>query len=243
METINTTTTVGEIIRAYPGLSSVFEKYHIDYCCGGKLPLEQACAKANINAEKILEELASKKDIKNEDSVNADDISLSELADHITNTHHFYLKNELPRLDQITARVLHVHGDKDQRLQDVRNAFVSLKDEMLQHMTKEERVLFPMIKELETANAAPAHSIAGPIRQMEHEHDGAGDALSIISKATDNYTPPVWACNTYRVMIDSLKKLELDMHQHVHKENNILFAKALKLESSFGKPACNCSCS
>jgi len=101
-------------------------------------------------------------------------------------------------------------------------------------MMKEEQVLFPMIRELETATSMPSFhcgSIAHPIRQMELEHDSAGDALAILSKSTDGYQPPEWACNTHRAMLDGLQTFEKDLHQHIHKENNVLFPKAIQLEA------------
>ena len=101
-------------------------------------------------------------------------------------------------------------------------------------MMKEERILFPIIRQLEQADGPlqfHCGSVANPIRQMEHEHDQAGNALAILSESTDRYTPPDWACNTYRAMLDSLARLESDMHQHVHKENNVLFPKAIRMEA------------
>lgn len=154
---------------------------------------------------------------------------------HIESTHHTYLKTELPRLDLMTEKVARVHGDKDSRLHRVRDAFVALRSELEPHMMKEERILFPIIRSLEaSSNRQEFHcgSVANPIRQMESEHDHAGNALSVLNESTDGYTPPDWACNTYRAMLDALKRLESNMHQHVHKENNVLFPKAIQLEQS-----------
>ncbi|QDV86197.1 hemerythrin domain-containing protein [Stieleria magnilauensis] len=160
-------------------------------------------------------------------------MSLTELADHIETTHHAYLREELPRLDFMTEKVARVHGDKEPRLLKTREAVVALKAELEPHMMKEEKILFPMVRQLEAATERPeSHcgSVGNPIRQMEHEHDQAGNALAILNDSTDGYTPPEWACNTYRAMLDSLAQLERDMHQHIHKENNVLFPKAIQLE-------------
>ena len=103
---------------------------------------------------------------------------------------------------------------------------------------KEEQILFPMIRQLETATAVPAFhcgSVANPIRQMEYEHDSAGDALATMEHATDGYQPPDWACNTYRAMLDGLAQLQRDLHQHIHKENNVLFPKAIRLEAELSE--------
>lgn len=159
---------------------------------------------------------------------------LTELADHIEQTHHAYLRKELPRLEWMTEKVARVHGDKEPRLMKSREAFVALKAELEPHMMKEERILFPLIRQLEaSADRSEFHcgSVADPIRQMEHEHNQAGDALAILNESTDGYTPPEWACNTYRAMLDSLAQLERDMHQHIHKENNVLFPKTLEREN------------
>jgi regulator of cell morphogenesis and NO signaling len=134
----------------------------------------------------------------------------------------------------MTEKVSRVHGDKEPRLLQVREAFVALKAELEPHMMKEERILFPIVRQLEASADRPeihCGSVANPIRQMEHEHDQAGNALAILREATDDFVPPEWACNTYRAMLDSLEKLEADMHQHIHKENNVLFPKAIELEA------------
>jgi len=158
---------------------------------------------------------------------------LTALADHIEATHHAYLRTELPRLCTLTSKVASVHGDKDVRLAAVRDTLAALAAEMGQHMLKEERILFPMIRQLDASESVPAFhcgSLANPIGQMELEHDQAGAALVQLRALTDGFNPPEWACNTYRAMLDALAHLEQDLHQHVHKENNILFPRAIELE-------------
>ncbi len=238
MTAIDITSTVGDLVRQRPDRSRIFERLNIDYCCGGKLPLSEACAMAGVDANDVLAQL-QQADVEPAQTsgrlVDADAMGLTELADHIEATHHAYLREELPRLDQITEKVARVHGEKDKRLLQVRDAFCALQDELMSHMLKEERILFPLIRQME-ASDEPANfhcgSIANPIRQMEAEHDSAGDALSLMRSATDAYAPPEWACNTYRAMLDALATLERDMHQHIHKENNVLFPKAMRRERS-----------
>ena len=228
--------TVGQIVTERPSRSRVFETLKIDYCCGGKLPLAEACRKRGLDTQTIIEELLkadTETDQNDGTAVDADALSLTDLADHIERQHHAYLRAELPRLDEMTEKVLRVHGEKDPRLSDVRKAFCALRDELTSHMMKEEQILFPMVRQLEQAAGPPSFhcgSIANPIRQMEAEHDHAGDALDIMRSATDDFQPPAWACNTYRAMLDGLAHFERDMHQHIHKENNVLFPKALDLE-------------
>jgi regulator of cell morphogenesis and NO signaling len=236
MQTLDANTTVGNFVRENPNRARVFESLGIDYCCGGKVSLDQACRKRNLDVDTVLRQIEqSDQSGRSESLVDADAMTLTELADHIETTHHAYLKEELPRLDFMTEKVARVHGEHEPRLAQTRQAFLALKTELEPHMMKEERILFPIIRELEQSNGPlqfHCGSVANPIRQMEHEHDQAGNALAILSESTDRYTPPEWACNTYRAMLDSLARLEADMHQHVHKENNVLFPKAIQLEQS-----------
>ncbi|WP_404305538.1 iron-sulfur cluster repair di-iron protein [Neorhodopirellula lusitana] len=234
MLTLDPTATVGSFVRERPSRSRVFENLKIDYCCGGKIPLAQACEKKGIDTNDVLQQIeASDAAADHSGLADADAMSLTDLADHIESTHHAYLREELPRLDFMTEKVSRVHGDKDARLLKMREAFVALKAELDPHMVKEEEILFPLIRQMEAVQPNKtiyAEEVASSIRDMEHEHDHAGNALEILRKVTDGYVPPEWACNTYRAMLDSLEKLESDMHQHVHKENNVLFIKALEQE-------------
>lgn len=234
MLTLDLNQTVGDVVRQGPHRARVFENLKIDYCCGGKVSLARACQKQGIDAAEVLRQLeACDSADKQHELVDVDTMTLTELADHIEVTHHAYLREELPRLEFMTEKVSRVHGDKDERLHRMREAFVALKAELEPHMLKEEEILFPLIRQLEaSAECGELHSgsVANPIRQMEHEHDQAGSALAILNETTDGYTPPAWACNTCRAMLDSLAKLEADMHQHIHKENNVLFVKALAIE-------------
>jgi len=227
--------TVGELVRENPARSRVFERLSIDYCCGGKVPLREACRGRGLDPERVAADLAAVDDEPVESPDDPASMGLAALADHIEATHHALLREELPRLDVMTEKVAQVHGDAEPRLHDIRRVFVACREELEAHMLKEERVLFPMIRELEQADGPVAFhcgSLANPIRMMEHEHDSAGDAMARFKELTDGYTPPEWACNTYRAMVDGLAAFERDMHQHVHKENNVLFPRALELEAS-----------
>lgn len=235
MQTLDAKTTVGNFVRDNPDRARVFESLSIDYCCGGKVPLDQACQKQGLDVTEVLQRLEQcDQSGFSEPLIDADSMTLTELANHIEATHHAYLKEELPRLDFMTEKVARVHGEHEPRLAQTRQAFLALKAELEPHMMKEERILFPIIRQLDQAKGPlqfHCGSVANPIRQMEHEHDQAGNALAILSESTDRYMPPDWACNTYRAMLDSLAKLEKDMHQHVHKENNVLFPKAIQMEA------------
>ena len=233
MITADINQSVGQFVRQNPSCARVFERLQIDYCCGGKITLAQACEKRGINPQEVLNQLSEHEDQQIGELVDADALSLTELCDHIETTHHAYLKTELPRLDAMTEKVARVHGNKDNRLHRMREAFVALRTELEPHMMKEERILFPIIRQLETSTERQEFhcgSVANPIRQMEFEHNHAGDALAVLRESTDGFVPPEWACNTYRAMLDSLKRLEANMHQHVHKDNNVLFPKAIERE-------------
>ncbi len=235
--TLDLQTTVGELVKERPGRSRVFEQLQIDYCCGGGESLAAACSKRGLDAPTVLQ-LIQQSDAQSapgdEALVDADAMSLTDLADHIEQVHHTYLKAELPRLDAMTKKVLEVHGESEPRLADMRRAYAALYQELASHLMKEEQILFPMIRQLESSTRVPAFhcgSVANPIRQMGYEHDSAGNALAIMRESTDGYQPPEWACNTYRAMLDGLKQLEWDLHQHIHKENNVLFPKAIRREA------------
>lgn len=224
-------TTVGEIVAQVPGRSRVFQKLGIDFCCGGKKPLAQACAEKGLDIAEVLRLLESSDAPAGE--VDPATMTMTELADHIQNTHHAYLREELPRLQQMANRVATVHGKHDARLVDVASVLNSFVDELASHMMKEEQILFPMIRHLDrTSGPISFHcgSLANPIRMMEYEHESAGNGLERMRALTDDYTPPDWACNTYRATLAGLAQLEADMHVHVHKENNVLFPRAVAAE-------------
>jgi len=239
MTTLNPQTTVGELVKDRPARSRIFEQLQIDYCCGGKIPLAEACAKKGLDADDVLSRIQqADADADDASLVDADAMGLAELADHIEQTHHAYLREELPRLDFMTRKVAAVHGDHEPRLHAIRETFVAFQEELRNHMMKEEQVLFPMIRQVEQADGPikfHCGSLANPIRMMEHEHDNAGNALEQFRELTDGYTPPDWACNTFRAMYDALADLEPNMHQHVHKENNVLFPKALAREQELSR--------
>lgn len=234
MSSFTITDTVGSIVTRRPGLARVFERVGIDYCCGGKIPLVDACRTRGLDPHAVLAALEAAADVAGDDAVDAGAMTLTALADHIEATHHAYLKAELPRLEAMAAKVAAAHGDRDARLAQVDETCRGLVAELAAHMMKEERVLFPMVRSLEASATAPTShcgSLANPIRVMEMEHDDAGAALARLRELTDGFRPPDWACNTYRALLDGFSHLERDLHQHVHKENNVLFPRAIAMEA------------
>jgi regulator of cell morphogenesis and NO signaling len=227
-----TQTTVGRLVVERPVRARVFERFGIDYCCGGKKPLDQACRDKNLNPQDVLREL-QQADADQPDSGRDWALApLAELADQIEQTHHRYLKQELPPLDALVRKVASVHGEAHPELAEVRNVFIRLRAEMESHILREELVLFPLCRRI-GAGLPPAFpgTVQNPISVMVREHEDAGDALARIRVLTKGYTPPEGACNSYRAMLARLAELEADLHQHVHKENNILFPRAVEAEA------------
>lgn len=234
---VDRTMTIGDLVRNEPARSRVFEMFGLDYCCGGKLPLEEACARRGLDVQSVLNGLAEADRSNARDDapyVDANAMTLAELADHIEHTHHAYLRRELPRLDAMVRKVADVHGSRFPWMVEVYQVFAAFAAELDSHMAKEERVLFPLIRQLEssaTGSLWMTVNLTAPIRVMEHEHDDAGSALARMSDLSSGFKPPDGACNTFHAMLDGLARLERDMHQHVHKENNVLFPRAIRLES------------
>lgn len=236
MSAISTHDTVGHLVAERPSRSRVFERWGLDYCCGGKKPLDQACAEKSIDLHAVLRDLLEN-DTRTPPGAETDWLSapLADLADHIIETHHAYLRQALPRLSELTHRVRDAHSEKHPELVELAATFMDLRYEMENHMMKEEIILFPLIKTLEAADSLPplhCGSVNNPIRVMEMEHDDAATALTKMRALTGDYTPPADACNTYLAMLDALEELEADLHQHIHKENNILFPRAAALEAA-----------
>ena len=233
MKNVTAETTVGEIVRAVPARSRIFENLGIDYCCGGKRPLAEACRAKGLDPATVVVLLAALEGGAEASPGNPDQMSLTELCDHIEFVHHGYLRKELTRLDFMTRKVAAVHGDHEPRLLEVRRVFENFNTAMTAHTLEEETVIFPAIRQLESATgdkAAQAAGLKNRFAKLEAEHQNAGAALEQFKTLTDHYVPPDWACNTFRALYDGLEKLEKHTHQHVHQENNVLFPRTLTLQ-------------
>lgn len=227
---------VGTIVADDPAVAGVFEKHQIDYCCRGKTTLSEACTLQGVSVEDVMAEIEAVHNAASTvDDADWNEASLAELADHIVDVHHRFLDSELPRVTGLIEKVCRAHGKKHSDLAKVQETFQRLREHLEFHMAKEENILFPAIKRLEAANRSvhfPFGSVNNPIRMMEHEHDDAGNSLRLLRELTDGYTPPRDACPTYRVMLESLERIERDLHLHIHKENNILFPRAAACEGA-----------
>lgn len=226
---------VGDLVAERISRASVFDRFGIDYCCHGRVRLDEACQKRGVALEEVVGAIAAD-DATPPPAGDSDyaTMSLGALADQIEATHHAYMKREMPRLQTILGKVMDAHGDRHPELREVATTFAILRDEIESHLMKEERVLFPMIRQLEAATSLPSFhcgSVKNPIRVMEHEHDFAGSALARMRDLTGGYTTPTDGCMTYHALMDGLSAVESDLHRHIHKENNILFPRAAALEA------------
>lgn len=229
---------VGEYVTENIRTAHIFKKHGIDFCCGGGISLQEACQKNGVEYNALAQDLATV-DQKPERAYDFNRWELSFLIDHIINVHHSYVTESLPILLQYAEKVAHVHGHNYPEVVKVNAIIKEVAAELQLHMKKEELILFPFVKELETAKkenrepfAPPFGTVGNPIRMMEHEHDNAGEAFRIIAQLTNNFSPPEGACNTFRALYAKLQEFEEDLHQHIHLENNILHRKAQLMEDT-----------
>jgi regulator of cell morphogenesis and NO signaling len=232
-------TTVRDIAVEQPAAIRIFEKFGIDYCCGGRKPLSEACQERSLNVEAVLAAIANAEAVQQPATPDWTTSPLGAICTHIVEKHHAYIRAELPRLRQLATKVVLRHGMNHSELGQIQHLVESVGDELLQHLAKEEMMLFPYITNLEKnlANCGPRSlgcfgSVQNPIRVMMAEHDAAGAALAEIRGLSHDYTPPEGACPTYRGFYAALAEFEQDLHRHVHLENNILFPRAIEMDES-----------
>jgi len=238
MTTLQPETTVAEIAANSLAAIGVFERLGIDYCCGGKRPLAEVCHAKGYSLAEVERELEAADSKAPASETDWNTAPLPALIDHIVETHHVYLKRELPLLSERLAKVHRVYAERRPgELDGLPEVFEELRAELDAHLMKEEIILFPAIKakvaERETGAPAPPTCfgrLSHPIAQMEHEHESAGAALVRIRELTNDFAIPDYACSTYRALILGLEQLEQDLHRHIHLENNILHPRAQALQ-------------
>lgn len=214
--------TVGELVAERPGRSRVFQNFGIDFCCQGSRTLREACERKNVANESVVEQLEAEIQDPAASKENPADLPISDLADYIVRKHHGFLRDELPRLHAMAVRVAEVHGEHTPSLIKVRDVFLALETEMMDHMRKEEQILFPTAVAMSRKEMPPI-PLDGPISCMIHEHESSGQALTDLRELTNGFQPPHDACNTYRALFGGLHDLEEDLHRHIHLENAVLF--------------------
>jgi regulator of cell morphogenesis and NO signaling len=232
------TRTVRDIALEQPTSIRVFERFGIDYCCGGQKSLAEACSARGISVDEVLASISSAADTSLPNPIDWSQVPLNRLIEHIVGYHHAYVKRELPRLAVLAQKVVNRHGDTHPHLPAIQQALIYLDEELTHHLAKEENILFPHIAALETAlTTGSAHpdacfgAVANPIGMMTNEHEAAGALLAEIQSLSSGFTTPIGACPTYYAFYDGLKEFQQDLHQHIHLENNILFPRAIELES------------
>jgi regulator of cell morphogenesis and NO signaling len=226
--TINETTTVAAIAATVPSSVRVFQRHGIDFCCGGRKPIGEACREQGVSLADVTREIDSE---QNRPSGEQDwsHRTLTALIDHVVATYHAPLRAELPRLEGMAAKAAAAHGDKAPHLRRVCDVVGELADDLRAHMQKEEQVQFPTIRELEDGDATLPVPLTAAITVMEEEHDSAGALLAELRALTNGYVAPPWACRTFQALYQGLAELESEMHVHVHLENNILFPRVSAL--------------
>ena len=232
------TQTVREIALENPASIRVFEAFGIDYCCGGRKPLAEACEAKNLSVDAVIAalEAGSTTAVPATDDWNTK--SLGALVAHIVNTHHAYVRRELPRLAELAGKVVNRHGDTKPELPQMQARVLQIGEELTEHLAKEEVVLFPYVTKLEraqTEGTAKPHAcfgtVSSPIAMMTQEHDAAGALMAEIRQLSNDFTLPVGACPTFHAFYNGLREFEQDLHQHIHLENNILFPRSIAMES------------
>lgn len=234
--------TLGQIAAKDLRKAGVFKKYGIDFCCGGKKTVKEACAEKGLDVTKIEQELQQADTMPSARPLPYDEWSLDFLADFIVNTHHGYVRKTLPDIRTYAEKVKRVHGDRHPELFRIHQLVEEIDTELTAHLFKEEHVLFPFIKDLVAAKnnikpLTPSHfgTVQNPIQVMENEHELVGKNLAEIRELSHQYTLPEDACASYRLLYKMLDEFEQDLHLHIHLENNILFPKALELEKFIKK--------
>lgn len=230
--------TVGEYVANDFRTAALFSKYGIDFCCKGNRTLEEVCAKKDINPEDLQKEIQTVLETKNDQAIDFKSWSSSLLVDYIVEKHHTYVEEKTPILIQFLDKLCKVHGERHPELFEISSLFKLSAGNLAQHMKKEELLLFPFIQKMvkaqkENLSLEQPHfgKVENPIAMMKEEHTTEGEHFATIATLSDGFTPPEDACSTYRVTYQMLKEFEQDLHKHIHLENNILFPKAIALQS------------
>ena len=213
--------TLGVLVAELPARARVFERLGIDYCCHGRRSLTDASTAAGLDPVAVAEELDA---VVDQTGADVDRLEPLALVDHILETHHRYLHEELPLLVALAAKVRDVHGSRHPELARVAALVSEIRDDLDPHLAKEEQVLFPAIRDWAEGQRAFAFgTLSNPVRMMMADHDRAGELLEELRALTDGYTPPADGCASYQSLYRRLEEFEVDTHRHVHLENNVLF--------------------
>lgn len=228
--------TIGDITAKDWRKAQVFKKYGIDFCCGGKKSVREACAEKGIDATKVEQELQQVSNTTAGGYTNYDEWNLDFLADYVVNTHHQYVRKNIPELMGYASKVARVHGDRHPELLPIEELVAKISKELTEHMEAEEKQLFPEVKKImgakntNTPYTSAEKSFENLVEEMEKEHDSVGRDMDEIRTLSNNYALPEDACASYTLLYKMLDDFENDLHTHIHLENNILFPKTIELE-------------
>jgi len=234
MNTPSPSTRVSELVRDNPGRTRIFEQFGIDYCCSGSRTLADACAARRVSPDDVVTALREFDAGVDLDVADWNSAPLGQLIDHIVEAHHEYLREELPRIEGLFQKLISSHGGKYPEILSCADVFVDLRYELECHIMQEEQALFPAIRRMEGQKPGDfigqrTVGIGEPVSVMETEHMRTGRALEEMRKLLHGYEPPQSACATHRALLEALARLERDLHEHISKENNILFPRALEI--------------
>ena len=204
---------IGQIAVELPGATAIFRRLKLDFCCGGQIALREACAGKGLAVDQVLAELATLDRPVNQDAP----VEAAALIDHILERYHAVHREQLPELIRMARRVEAVHRDHPEVPAGLADHLEQMEGELLDHMAKEEEILFPLLQQGESSLAA------FPIEAMRHEHTSHGQQLERLMALTSDATPPMGACNTWRALYAGIAQLQNDLINHIHLENNLLF--------------------
>jgi regulator of cell morphogenesis and NO signaling len=237
MSQIDPSTSLGALLAERPARARLFERLRFDYCCHGAQTLTEACARRGLHPDTVcalLEALDDAPDDRLEPLEVFDwrRASIAKLCEHIVSVHHDGLRRELPHIAELLAKVERVHGRGHPELHDLQRLFAATRAELEHHLELEERALFPICRSLEAHDDSGAELDEGALVLLEDDHSNTGDALAAIRELADDYNPAGALCGTHRALLNALHALELDLHQHIHEENNVLFPRVRALASA-----------
>jgi regulator of cell morphogenesis and NO signaling len=233
-------TKVKDIALSHPAARRVLESAGLDYCCRGAKSLRDACLHSETSPDEILRRLHEAPCESVTEYETWLDAPLGDLTRHIVERHHAYVRESIPRTQALLDKVSDKHGPNHPELQTIRRAFAAVAAEMIAHMQKEERILFPYIEALQASvvSGRPVEhpffgTVKNPIQAMMKDHDASSEHLKHIRVLTGNYTAPPSACTSFKALYQALLEFESDLHHHIHLENNLLFPRAVELEAAF----------
>jgi regulator of cell morphogenesis and NO signaling len=222
---LNPALSLGALVAEQPARARLFEQLRLDYCCGGRQSLAEACAKRGLDLDDVQAALQALDTAENSHDIESTDwrtVGLGELCEHIVAVHHDGLRDAFPRIAEQLATVVRVHGAGDPRLHDVQRAFNEIRANLEPHLASEEAELFPACIAWEQQGTPVDERV---IAEHEHEHAAVGDALAGLRALCHDYDRTAAHCNTHRALMDALEGFEQDLHRHVHEENNILLLR------------------